>query len=272
MYAAFVVRYRWLLVLGLVLGLGTGVALHFAQPVRYTSTAHMVIVATTVSSAEDSASDVSIDSALQLLRSDQVLGHVAQEMNYPGGATALTRDLTTRPIINSRIVRLSVTALDPDVAQQATTLTAERFFDVREEGLYRAAGRRAGAASDELDVVEAELDRRYGQESTGEITAEDLEELLDDAPLLGPAAVTDLVALRAQLHGELAAFSISEPNAGYLSRPATRSGQGARSGLAIRGTSATVLGLLGAVGAAALHGRLATDPRRPRPLPQITRS
>lgn len=248
-YARFVQSYRIFLLIGLLVGLAIGLGAHLSQPLRYTSTTHMVIVATTVSGSEDSASEVSIDSALQLLRSDRVVGRVAQETEYPGGAAALNDDLTTRPITNSRIVRLSVTALDPDVAQETVAATSKRFFEVRAQGLVRTAQARADAASAELDVVEAELGRRYALDVSEELTPEELEE----EARLAPAGIADLVTLRAQLYGELATFSISEPNPGYLSRPATRAPQGARSGFAVTVTSAATLGLLGAVGIAALH-------------------
>lgn len=175
-------------------------------------------------------------------------------------------DLTTRPIINSRIVRLSVTALDPDVAQETVAATTRRFFEVRAQGLARAAEARANAASAELDVVEAELGRRYALGAPEELSPEDLEE----EARLAPAGVTDLVTLRAQLYGELAAFSISKPNPGYLSRPATRPLQGGRPGLAITVSSGAVLGLLTAVGAAALHqtARRGPDFAHPDPWPE----
>lgn len=242
-YGNFLRRHRLLLTIGLSVGLTAGLFLHYSQPLRYTSTAHVVIVATSLSANDGGSSDVSIDSALQLLRSDQVVGYAAREVGYPGGPTQLNADLTARPIVHSRIVRLSVSAPQPALAERAVTITLDRFLDVRGDGLVRTTNARSAAVAAELEVVEAELDRRYGQG-----TPDEDEEQLAEENQLELAGMADLVTLRAQLHGELAALSISEPNPGYLSRPPTEPSGGFRSGLAITLSSTSTMGLLAAVG------------------------
>lgn len=250
-YAQFVTRYRALLVFALATGLLGGLALHLSMPQRYTSTAHMVIVATTLSGVSDAQTDVSIDSALQLLRSDQVVGHVARDIDYPGGPSALGRDVNTRPIINSRILRISVAALDPDAAHEATTAVVNRFFDVRKQGLVSVALSQQAAVEAELAVVEAELAERFQFSPEDESTL--LEELDDGQGFMDPLGVRQLVTRQTQLQGEKAFLEISEPNPGYLSRPPTDPSQGSRTGFAVTMSSVVTLSLMAAVGIATLH-------------------
>lgn len=249
-YASFVRRHRLMMGVVLLIGLAVGMMVHLTQPVRYTSTAHMVILATTVSEASESETDLSIDSAIQLLRSDEVLGHAAREVSYPGGTTALMNDLRTRPIINSRIVRVSVSALEPADAQTAVNAVVERFYAVRADGLRGVAQDRAGAVSGEIEAVEAELARRFGLRPSDGATAE--ERNGDEARSTG-AGIAPLVTLRAQLRGELAALEIFEANPGYPSRLASAPTRGARSGFAITMASTVTLSVLAAVGMGALH-------------------
>lgn len=258
-YTAFVFRYRTLLILSVVAGLTCGLAVHFSSPERYTSTAHMVIVATTVGDADETQEDVSIDSALQLLRSDQVMGHVARQINYPGGAGSLSDDVATRPVINSRIVRLSVSALDPPTAQRAAAALTDRFFEVRSEALTAAALARIDSVDAELAVVETELAARYQLATEDDLL--DLEEPVGEE-VSDATGIRSLVTRRAQLHGERAFLEISAPNAGYLSRPATEPGGGSRTGLAITVSSVTTLILLAAIGLAALHQMRPAQPVR----------
>lgn len=252
-YAGFIVTYRALLIVALVAGLVGGVLVHLSKPVRYTSTAHMVIVATTVGADDETTVDVSIDSALQLLRSDQVIGQVARDIDYPGGAVALNEDVTTRPITNSRIVRLSVAARDPQTALQATLAITDRFFEVRRQGLEAAAASRAEAVDAELGVVEDELSQRYRLVPEAELMSG--EESVEDQIQSDTTGIARLVTRRAQLSGEKASLAMAESNPGYLSRPPTEALQGNRSGLAITVTSVLTLTFVAAVGLAALHGR-----------------
>lgn len=252
-YADFVRRYRLLLAGAVVLGLLTGALAHLAKPLQFTSTADMVIVATAVVEADGTERDVSIDSALQLLRSDRVIGHVARELDYPGGATGLDGDVITRPVINSRIVRLSVAAPDPELAQRSTSALVDRFFELRQQGLLSSARGRAQAVDSELAAVELELAHLYGLVTDAQVATSG-----DDAESAGAAArptvdVGTLVRLRAQLHGEQASLALVDPNPGYLRRPATEPRGGARPGMAITMSSALTLSLLAAVAVGALH-------------------
>lgn len=249
-YASFLYRHRAIMLVALLVGLVAGPTYHFTQPARYTSTAHMVIVATTLSRTVEDQRDVSIDSALQVLRSDQVLVQAARSVDYPGGAAALNDDLTTRPIVNSRIVRVSVSALDPGAAQGAVTALVERFYAVRANGLRTVADGRASAVSAEIDVVEAEIARRYGLVDGEGAPDEAVDPGATQRMVTG---IAPLVTLRAQLHSEKAALAISEPDPGYLSRPATEPLRAERSGFAITMSSAVTLSMLAAVGWCALH-------------------
>lgn len=250
-YATFVVTYRTLLVLAVIVGLAGGFAIHYSAPERYTSTAHMVIVATTVDGTPERQADVSIDSALQLLRSDQVIGSVAREINHPGGPSGLNDDVTTRPIINSRILRLSVAALDPAAAQRTAAAITDRFFDVRQQGLEVAALSRVAGVDAELAVVEAELESRYQLATEDDFLTRDESTLVETSP--DTTGIRSLVTRRAQLHGERAFLEISAPNPGYLSRPPTEPLHGNRSGLAVKVASTATLSLLAAVALAVLH-------------------
>lgn len=250
-YSAFVRRRRGLLLLAVVVAAVIGGALHQMKPLRYTSTAHLVILSSTETPQSDGSANISIDSALQLLRSDEVLGPVAETLMYPGGPSALDEDLTLRPIINSRIVRLSVSAPTPDLAAAAASSVTQQFLDIRRGELKAVQASREQLLSDELSAVEEQLDDLYLLHGTAEMSSQDPDAAADASQ--DPAArIGPLVSLRAQLHGDLAALSISEPNPGYLSRPATHPVHGQRSGLAITMASALVLSLLAAVGAGAL--------------------
>lgn len=259
-YVSFVYRYRWMMVVFLLTGVVAGMTVHLTKPVRYTSTAHMVIVATTASGSSSTGSDLSIDSAIQLLRSDEVLGRAAQAVGYPGGTTALKVDLTTRPIVNSRIVRVSVSALDPADARFATSAVVEEFYQIRAVALRQAAEDRSAAVSAEIDVVEDELAQRYGLLPQQDATPQELDQIVIPRDVGG---IAPLATRRAQLHGELAALAISEAEPGYPSRPATEPQQGQRSGTTITVASAVTLSMLTAVGMAALHQVRGPRERRP---------
>lgn len=250
-YAAFIVTYRALLVVALGLGLGLGIALYVLSPLQYTSTAHMVIVATTVSASDETQTDVSMDSALQLLRSDQVIGEVAREIDYPGGASELNRDLTTRPIINSRILRVSVAAVDAPSARRAVTAVSDRFFEVRRQAMEAAALNRAVAVEAQLEVVDSELTRQYRLSSDEDGT--EPQDFVDGQRVEETAEIRRLVRLRGDLHGEKAYLSMAAPDPGYLSRPPTLPTRGSRSGFAITVSSTATVFLLGGIILGALH-------------------
>lgn len=252
-YAAFVTTYWALLLFMLILGLVIGFALHLMSPLRYTSTAHMVIVATTVSGADETQTDVSMDSALQLLRSDQVIGEAARSVEYPGGSSALNRDLTTRPIINSRILRVSVAAVDAESARRAVTAVTDRFFEVRRQGLEAAASTQEVAVEAQLDVVDSELARQY--RLSADVDDTDSEQGVDEQEVVETAEIRRLVRMRGELHGEKAYLAMSSPDPGYLSRPPTDPIRGGRSGLAITVTSTATLFLLAGITLGAMHQR-----------------
>lgn len=258
-YVDFVRRYRLLLTAAVILALCAGAILHATKPQRFTSSADMVVVATAVVGGLNAERDVSIDSALQLLRSDRVIGHVAREIDYPGGPLGLDADVTTRPVVNSRIVRLSVDALDPRTAQEAVTAVVERFYTVRQWGLQSAARNRAEVVEAELEAVESELARRYGLATDAQLPADPGADIAE-RPMVD---IGGLVELRAQLYGEQAALAIAEPNPGYVSRPPTTPTVGTRAGLAVTLSSALTVSLLAAVvtGAALdlLRGRRTVD-------------
>lgn len=215
----------------LAASLTVGLLVFFGNEPRYTARTDVVVLAVSDLAGEASRpADVSIDSAVQVLLSDRVLGETARSLSYPGRSSGLLEDMTISPIINSRILRIYVSSLQPDDAHQAVNALAEQFLEARRSSLLAADNTRADSIRAQIESVDLSLD----QLSTSV--------RITDANSVESAA--ELTAERVALQTELAALSINELEPGYISHIDPVPTDSNRTGLPVYAASAVAVGLV----------------------------
>ncbi|GAA1120103.1 hypothetical protein GCM10009582_16610 [Arthrobacter flavus] len=208
-----------------------GLLVFFGNEPRYTARTDVVVLAVSDLAGEASRpADVSIDSAVQVLLSDRVLGETARSLSYPGRSSGLLNDMTISPLINSRILRIYVSSLQPDEAHQAANALAEQFLAARRSSLLAADNTRADSIRAQIESVDLSLD----QLSTSVV-------LTDDNAAESTAALT---AERVALQTELTALSIKELEPGYISHIDPIPTDSGRAGLPVHTASAVAVGLI----------------------------
>ncbi|UNX55586.1 hypothetical protein MF406_04815 [Georgenia sp. TF02-10] len=254
-YALFVRRHRRLLVAAALVGVVLGLLVQLSKPERFTSSADVVLVSTTTrGGGSGEYRDTTIDSALQQLRSQEVLGRAAARMDYPGGSAGLGRDLIARPVPNSRIVRLSVSALAPATAVEAVTNVVDSLLEVRRSAIEAETQRRKQSVGGQLAAVNRELDRLNLVVVQGEDPAGS-----NDRTVGGRF----LIEQRGYLRGEQAALATLRPDPGYVAQPPTVPTDGARTGLAVTMASTLTVAVVAAVTLAAARSWLRGPAERP---------
>jgi capsular polysaccharide biosynthesis protein len=231
-------RRNWLTSVAVIAAsLAIGLGFHFASDAEYTARTDIVVVAVSdLTLNGERTVDVSIDSAVQLLLSDRVLGQTARSLNYPGGATGLREDVTVSPIINSRILQLFVSAPEARIAHSAVSALADNFLKMRRNSLTAAGKDRAKAIAAQQAILKRSI-------QTGAAITD------------GPDADFDIGKLnreRVQLEAELTALNIHEPDPGYISKAAVIPERGQRQGLSVQVGSGLAAGMTVASGLAAL--------------------
>ncbi|EMQ99380.1 GumC domain-containing protein [Paeniglutamicibacter gangotriensis] len=181
-------------------------ALYFSTPAKYSARMDLVVVAVTGPSQVASDRDISIDSAVQILYSDAVVGETARELNYPGRSTGLLDELSISPLINSRILRLFVANEDPHQALAAVSLLTENFLAEREARLVTLAQTRRSELQRSIDS----LAQQVSDLDLTEISSADRREFL-----------SELSNERTQLQFAIAAIDTLPPEPGFISRQAT---------------------------------------------------
>ncbi|MBG6217305.1 capsular polysaccharide biosynthesis protein [Arthrobacter sp. CAN_A6] len=233
-YTELLRRYRMLFALALAVALAAGAGVYYSSEPEYTAQTELVVVTLSDLAAEEvrRPADVSIDSAVQVLLSDKVLGETARTLDYPGRSAGLLEDLTVSPLINSRILRIYVSASSALEARDAVQLLSQNFLAARKQSLDSVQRTTTESVTAQLAAVEANLAlRERGDDAAAVVAAQD---------------VTDLQAARYNLSTELTALALGEPEPGYISRHAELPSTGARTGTAIYLGSALALGLAGA--------------------------
>ena len=177
--------------------------LYWAQPPRYEARTDVVVAAIPAFTTQKTVADMSIDSAVRLLTSDQVLGETARELNYPGGPTGLVSDLTISPVTNSRILQLYVRNEDPQLALDAVERLTDGLLTARTDRLEREAETRRSEIAARLAAIDDELESI----SSG-----------DGATTLGKPDVARLVEEQTALEGERVGISTLPTESGFLSR------------------------------------------------------
>lgn len=225
----FFVRHHWIRMLVVILVcLVAGLGLYFITTPKYKARTDVVVVAVSdLSLTGKNAADVSIDSAVQVLLSDRVLGETARELNYPGRSSGLLNDMTISPLINSRILRIYVSSTTPKRAYDAVTLLAKNFLDARQSSLEQASTTRVATIEAQLKSIEIEL---------AGVDADASHRLLD--------STKSLTEQQNRLQTELIAITVNTPEPGYISHTAEMPTMSARSGLTVYAGSSLAIGLI----------------------------
>lgn len=230
-YVQFV-RAHWRLIAAVFLMcLVAGMAAQFMVPAKFKARTDIVVVATTNLTTEGKdTQDVSIDSAVQVLLSDRVLGKTARELNYPGRSSGLLEDLSISPLINSRILQLNVAAQTPEQALAAVSLLARNFMDARQKSMNIAQEAQIQAIGAQLKAVTASL---ANPTATGQLQGASLD-----------GSNRALTQLQSDLQAELISLSVIEPAAGYIAHAGTLPTSSTRPGFVISFASSAAVGLL----------------------------
>lgn len=247
-YMVLLRRYWLVIAVAVALAMLIGISVHISSPARYKARIDVVVIATSeVTSPTAVSSDVSIDSAVQILLSDRVLGETARALDYPGRSSGLLTDMTISPLINSRILQLYVTSPTPQMAYDAVTLLVQNFLDVRKEALLTDEKNAAATIQAQLASIQTALEQPI---SSAALTSSKPE-----------PSNRELVAEQNRLQTQLISLSVNPPAPGYISHQAQMPNNTIRSGGYIVMASAASAGLLlGCAAAAALDRRRRGQP------------
>lgn len=210
----------------LALALMLTVAVYWCKPPRFEARSDIVVVAIPSFSGQSRIVDISIDSAVQLLTSDQVLGTTARALNYSGGPDGLVDDLIISPVVNSRILRLYVRNEDPDLALHAVEMLSEELLLARSTRLERSSQVRLAEINARLQAIGSELDSIDSGTALSSLDASAL-----------------LVDERTALEGEKVSIELLPTEAGFVARAAEVSDSPKRPYAPIYAASGLALGL-----------------------------
>lgn len=194
---------RTLLCFLIVFSMGT--VAYLLSPAKYSARIDVVVVAITSPSQSISERDISIDSAVQILYSDAVLGETARQLNYPGRSTGLLDELTISPLINSRLLRIYVANEDPQLAYAAVNLLAQNFLDERRIRLENLGEVRRGELESHTNALRNQIAQLQNQQGS-EVDSRQLRRQLSDQ-------ITDM-------EFAVAAIDTIPPEPGFISREA----------------------------------------------------
>lgn len=211
-----------------------------AQTPQFTARTDVVVIAVTGSTNAATQSDVSIDSAVQILYSDAVLGETARLLDYPGRSSGLLDDLSIDPLINSRLLQLKVSNPDARLAYRAVTMLTERFLSARLQRLTE----QNEESRKELEETALSLQSQLASIGSSGLEGLQRREL---AQQLG-------VEL-AEAQAAISAIDNLPPSAGFVSRQAVMPAEAYRSGRAIFLASALGLALVASAIVAPQHLR-----------------
>lgn len=206
-YLNFLKRNWRLITASVIIAVLLGAALFLNTTPKYRARSDVVVVAITDLTMDGKkASDVSIDSAVQVLLSDQVLGETARSLDYPGHSSGLLADTDISPLINSRILRIYVSSPTPKMAYEAVTLLTRNFLAVRLKSLMDHEKVRSAALKAQLAQLDVSLAAARNGPANTATTRNNTVRLLTQQ--------------QATLQTELIALSISVAEPGYISHTA----------------------------------------------------
>jgi hypothetical protein len=209
---------------------------------KFTTRIDIVVVAISdLALTGKKSADVSIDSAVQVLLSDQVLGKTARDLQYPGRSSGLLDDMNISPLINSRILRIYVSSETRGQAQNAATTLAKNFLASRQKALEDAQAARSGAIKAQLDSISVSL-----AQISNSIALHDTS---------SAETAKALTIQRGDLQTELTALSVNKPEAGYISHAPELPATSARAGATVYAGSSLAIGLLLGAATASLRDR-----------------
>ncbi|MCW4466156.1 hypothetical protein OK351_11665 [Glutamicibacter sp. MNS18] len=182
-----------------------GGVFYLLSPAKYSARVDVVVVAITSPSQSISERDISIDSAVQILYSDAVLGQTARALDYPGRSTGLLDELTISPLINSRLLKLYVANEDARLAYDAVNLLAQNFLTERRVRLENLAEVRRGELESHTHALRNQIAELQNQQFS-EADSRELRRQLSDQ-------ITDM-------EFAVAAIDTIPPEPGFISREA----------------------------------------------------
>lgn len=203
--------------------------LYLLAPAKFSARIDVVVVAIMSPSQSISERDISIDSAVQILYSDAVLGETARELDYPGRSSGLLEDLTISPLINSRILRMYVTNEDQKLAYKAVNLLAANFLSERSTRLTNLAETRRS----ELESHVAGLRNQITDLQNHSFSESESRELRQQLA----SQITDL-------EFALAAIDTIPPEPGFISREAVLPSTASRPPVTVYFASALALAIV----------------------------
>lgn len=127
-------RYRMLIVCGILLGLAGGAWLGLATDDTYRATAELTVRQPTADPFTDSGAvdDIAMGSERRTAASDTVARRAAEILGEPGAARTLAGGLSVTNPPNTRVLRFSYTANDPGTAAERANAFAQAYLDNRQ--------------------------------------------------------------------------------------------------------------------------------------------
>lgn len=124
-------KWRWV-VLGLVIGVAIGAFAAFGPTSKYSATSHVFVSTQSGASASDLAQGSTfaqdeITSLAAVVTSNSVLGQVASEYKYPGGASGLAANVVVTVPTGSVVLEITAKATSAVVAAELSNSIAGRF-------------------------------------------------------------------------------------------------------------------------------------------------
>lgn len=202
--------------------------LFWAQPAEYSARIDIVVITVTGSVELATARDMSIDSAVQILYSDKVLGKTARTLDYPGRSSGLLDDLTIEPLINSRLLEVRITHEDAQLAFDAVNLLTQNFLDARNERLLESSAALRDTLQQQVQAIDSEL-TTLNRSSIPNLQRRQV--------------ALELSQQRSEAQATISAIDILPPSPGFISRQAIFPKTAERSGAEIFTASGLALAL-----------------------------
>ncbi|UPK74332.1 Wzz/FepE/Etk N-terminal domain-containing protein [Nocardioidaceae bacterium SCSIO 66511] len=254
-YASFAKRrWRWILC-GLLLGVIVGAAYLQLAPKTYTSTAKVLVSATSTDTEPtggvSSSEGINLDTEAQLVRSVAVAEGAGEELDDPSDPVELASKVTVTVPANTTVLVIAFEASSPAEAQAGAAAFAQSYLDNRATTAQDAVDADIASLRDRVDDLTDQLSQ----------TSEEIRATDDTAQL------SVLRARRMQLTAQLDTLNTQlSPLEGTVQRPGTiivdpqqpSSPTSPRPLLVM--VSTVLLGLLGSLAAAVLREKLDRRP------------
>lgn len=237
-------RYRLIIVFGMVLGLAAGGWLGLVTDDTYTAASEITVRQPTADpfGEEETVDEVEMGSERRTAAGDTVAGRAARILGKPKQATELKEDLSVTNPPDTRVLRFSYSADDPDTAARRANAFTQAYLDNRK-----------AEAEETVDssIASLEAQREPLQERREELQSE-LSVMLEgtaayDSALADLSSVTSQIS---EINSEIASLSATDTTGGRVitkaSPPDSPSGPGLALLLGLGYVVGIALGLLGA--------------------------